>query len=796
MRVLIVDDSLTVRMDLSEAFENTGLDTTPCACLQDARAALSNDSFHLIVLDVLLPDGDGITFLSQLKADPNTAKVPVMLLSTEAQVGDRVRGLKTGADEYVGKPYDAGYVVGRGKELMNSRRDAAVAYSERVVLVIDDSATFRGEMQATLESAGYRVVTAATGEEGLQVAVNSRPSAVIVDNGLPGIDGTTVIRRVREDAALRRTPCLLLTASEDPAEELRALEGGADGFIRKDQDFSIILARLSAILRSSSTPSAFDPRSGFLGPKKILAVDDNATFREEFAAQLRQEGYDVALACSGEEALELLAVQPVDCVLLDVMMPGLSGYETCQRIKESPVLRNIPLLMLTSLDAPHAMTEGINAGADDYISKSIDFDVVRARIRAALRRKQFEDENRSVRERFLRKEMEASEARAERELAETRAAFLSKLRENEDRLRLAAEAADLGVWSWNPNSGEHEWNDQFRALLGVPPMVKPTHDVFLSRLHPEDRLRTKQQLAEALANRTDYEIECRVVCPDETIRWIVVKGRALYEGADKSVRITGVIMDVSDRKRTEAALVRSEKLASVGRMAATMAHEINNPLEAATNALFLISCDESLPPETRANVDLAERELTRVAHMTRQTLGFYREGSRAGAVNFADLMDEVVGLYSRKLTAKYIALQKTYRGSCGVNGIAGELRQVISNLMANSIDAAAAYDTIHIRVSDCHVKHYSVRLTVADTGGGIRREDMNSIFDAFFTTKKDMGTGLGLWVTRQIVEKHGGSIKVRSRVEKGTVFCVFLPSENEPSALKSGSPATEQTTEA
>jgi len=793
LKVLIVDDSLTVRMDLSEAFENAGLTTTPCACLQDARAALSDNSFQLIVLDVLLPDGDGIAFLSQLKAEPSTAIVPIMLLSTEAQVGDRVRGLKTGADEYIGKPYDPGYVVARGKELMNSGR-AAASESERMVLVIDDSATFRSAMQSTLESAGYRVLTTTTGEEGLQVAVNNRPAAIIVDNGLPGIDGTTVIRRVREDAALRRTPCLLLTASEDPAEELRALEGGADGFIRKDQDFSIILARLSAILRSSSTPSAFDPRSGFLGPKKILAVDDSPTFREEFAAQLRQEGYDVVLACSGEEALELLAVQPVDCVLLDVKMPGLSGIETCSRIKGSPVLRNIPLLMLTSLDAPYAMTEGINAGADDYIPKSIDFEVVRARIRAALRRKQFEDENRSVREQFLRKEMEAAEARAERELAETRAAFLSELREKEERLRLAAEAADLGVWSWDPNTGEHEWNNQFRTLLGVPSTVQPTHEIFLSRLHPEDRERTEQELAEALANRTDYEIECRVICPDETVRWIVAKGRALYEGVEKPVRMTGVIMDVSDRKRTEAALVRSEKLASVGRMAATMAHEINNPLEAATNALFLISCDESLPPETRANVDLAERELIRVAHMTRQTLGFYREGSRPGTVNFADLMDEVVGLYSRKLTSKYIVLQRTYRGSCSVNGIAGELRQVISNLMANSIDAAAAHGTIHVRISDCHVKHYAVRLTVADTGGGIKREDLKCIFDAFFTTKKDMGTGLGLWVTRQIIEKHGGSIKVRSKAGKGTIFCVFLPSKGEPSALKSGSPATKQTT--
>lgn len=322
------------------------------------------------------------------------------------------------------------------------------------------------------------------------------------------------------------------------------------------------------------------------------------------------------------------------------------------------------------------------------------------------------------------------------------------------------------------------------ALMGLPPNVKPTREVFLACLHPGDRARAEQHLADSLANHKDYEIEYRVVWSDDTVHWIIARGRALYDRVGKAIHMTGVIMDVSDRKRTEAALVRSEKLASVGRMAATMAHEINNPLEAVTNALFLISCDETLLPQTRANVDLAERELTRVAHMTRQTLGFYREGSLAGAVNLSDLVDEVVGLCSRKLTSRYITLERTYRGECGMSGIQGELRQVISNLMANSIDAVPSHGTIHLRVSSFHVKPYALRLTVADTGCGVKREDLHSIFDAFFTTKKDLGTGLGLWVTRQIVEKHGGVIKVRSKAGAGAVFCVYLPFNGEsPDAL-------------
>src|SRR5262249_47533841 len=164
-----------------------------------------------------------------------------------------------------------------------------------------------------------------------------------------------------------------------------------------------------------------------LSPKRILAVDDSATYLHALADQLRNEGYDVAQATSGEEALDLLAVQHVDCILLDRIMPGLSGAETCQRIKAAPVVRDIPLIMLTSLEGRDAMIDGFSAGADDFISKSSGLDVLKARVQAQIRRKQFEDEHRSVREQLLRTEHEAAEARAARELAETRAPLLEPL---------------------------------------------------------------------------------------------------------------------------------------------------------------------------------------------------------------------------------------------------------------------------------------------------------------------------------------------------------------------------------
>lgn len=422
--VLIVDDSLTVRMDLAEAFGAAGFWTLPCATAREAREALAANTVGLIVLDVLLPDADGIEFLRELREDAGST-VPVLILSSEAEIKDRIRGLKTGADEFVGKPYDTGYVVARARELLKGQ-PGDLAADRPTVLVIDDSATFREELRAALAAAGHAVLTAETGEEGLRLAAASRPSAILVDGVLPGMDGATVVRRIRLDAALRRTPCLLLTASEGRGAELRALDAGADAFVRKEEELNVILARLASVMRSSTAPSEARTAS-LLGPKRILAVDDSVTYLEEVGAVLREDGYDVALARSGEEALELLAVQPVDCILLDVLMPGLGGQETCRRIKAAPVIRDIPLIMLTALEERASMIDGLATGADDYISKSGEFEVLKARVAAQIRRRQFEDENRQMRSELFQREIEATEARAARELSESRAVLVKEL---------------------------------------------------------------------------------------------------------------------------------------------------------------------------------------------------------------------------------------------------------------------------------------------------------------------------------------------------------------------------------
>jgi DNA-binding response OmpR family regulator len=445
--VLIVDDSLTVRMDLAEVFGTAGFTPILCGTVAEAREILGGDPVDAVILDVLLPDGDGVELLKEVRASPS-ADAMVMMLSMEADIKDRIRGLQTGADEYVGKPYDANHVVARARAFLRSRQtDAAsdVARGKATILIIDDSLTFREELREACEEAGYRVLVAASGEEGLRIAADHRPTAMVVDGMLPGIDGATVIRRVRVDAALRGVPCLLLTAMEGHDEELRALDAGADAFVRKTEAISVILARLGAILRSGQSHSDDRAIASLQGPKKVLAVDDSETFLQELAEALRAEGYEVVLARSGEEALKLLSVQSVDCILLDLIMPGMGGQDVCRRIKDDPATRNIPVLMLTAREDQEAIIEGLGAGADDYITKANDFQVLRARVLAQIRRKQFEDENRRIREQILHRELEATEQRAARELAETRAALADELAQRNDEL--AAAKAQLEAYA-------------------------------------------------------------------------------------------------------------------------------------------------------------------------------------------------------------------------------------------------------------------------------------------------------------------------------------------------------------
>ncbi|BCY12305.1 response regulator [Actinoplanes sp. L3-i22] len=422
--VLIVDDSLTVRMDLNDAFSDDGFTTILCATGAEARKAFTTAEFDAAILDVLLPDADGLELLTELRGSAGHVGVVTMLLSVESEVADRLAGLRIGADEYVGKPYDAGYVVARTRQLLGEQISARTGDGSPTILVIDDSMTFREQLRELLEPEGYAVITANGGEEGLRMAADRRPHAVIVDGVMPGIDGATVIRRIRLDPALRDTPCLLMTAADDYATEMQMLDAGADAFVRKQQDLAVVLAKLAAVLRQSAETLPIEALGSLHGPGKVFTVSPARADLEDWADALRADGYDI-VACTGvADALALLAEQTADCIVLGVDGDLPAAREACHRIREVPQIGEIPLVMTGVEDA---MLDCLAAGADDYVRADDVPEGLRVHVRAQIRRKQTHDESRRIREELMRRELDAAEERAARQLAETRAALVEEL---------------------------------------------------------------------------------------------------------------------------------------------------------------------------------------------------------------------------------------------------------------------------------------------------------------------------------------------------------------------------------
>ena len=363
-----------------------------------------------------------------------------------------------------------------------------------------------------------------------------------------------------------------------------------------------------------------------------------------------------------------------------------------------------------------------------------------------------------------------------------------RLRESDDRFRAFVNASSEIVYRMSP-----DWSEvrQMRGRDCFVDVEASPDRAWIEKIPSDEQPRVLAAVNEAIRTRSTFQLEHRVLRRDGNVGWIFSRAVPLLDDDGKIHEWFGVATDITGRKNAEQALLRSEKLASLGRMAATISHEINNPLEAVTNLLFLAQHAENLPLPAHHHLQLAEVELQRVAHITRQSLGFYRESNAPVLTSLNELIDSTLELLKSKLSAKQVVVEKAWRADVKILAVAGELRQVFSNFLANSLDAIDKRGVIRIRIASCPSPHDRavsnhdrwVRITLADNGKGIPTSVLPRIFEPFFTTKGTVGTGLGLWVTKQIVQKHGGVIRVRSKSEgahTGTVFSIHLPVQSAP----------------
>ncbi len=474
---------------------------------------------------------------------------------------------------------------------------------------------------------------------------------------------------------------------------------------------------------------------------------------------------------------------------------------------------------------------------------------------------------------------------------------------NEERLRLAEAAGQIGTWEWDPERDSQTLSRELLRIFGIDASHSESARIWAARVWPED-LPKVQQLMRQGSETGKMEFEYRYLHPDLGLRWLYCKGcrfndrsrifgivqdvtarkaaeeasqqlAAIVESSDDAIvskdlngivtswnpaaermfgftaqemigrpittiippelrddetrilatitrgesiehfetvrtkkngqsveisltvspvkdeacRIVGaakIARDITQRKRTEQTLLLTERLAAVGRLAATVAHEINNPLEAVTNFIYLAKIARSQDEVQRFLIS-AEEQMATVSLLTRQTLGFYRETSGASQVKPSQIVDDMLSVFSSRARNKEIQLSRQFKSHQAIYAIPGEIRQVVANLLSNSIDAIHGPGQIQVRVSDSRrwtgTCVPGIRVTVCDTGSGIPAEARTRIFEPFYTTKQDVGTGLGLWVCKSIVDNHHGYLRALSSTVPGkswTAISVFLPFNMPP----------------
>ena len=507
-------------------------------------------------------------------------------------------------------------------------------------------------------------------------------------------------------------------------------------------------------------------------PLDVMLIEDNANDAWLLERHLRRNGFDTNITrvetapemfealTSFKSALGSSAVTP-RIVIADYHLPTFSGPEALGMLKASGI--DLPFIMMSGAVSEEAAVESMRAGAQDYVTKQNLTRLVPA----------------------IERELKEAEARRNRVAAEL------ALRASEARFHRLVEAMPLGLLIGDDSGRVIYANLAVERMLGYrADAVAAGASAAVNALSLDSICPTlKATIAEAELDGTGSKAPFEAVCVSAEGRKIdVLIGIALLNPQDprEYQQIAAFIADLTLQKKSEEVLRQTEKLAVAGRFAASIAHEINNPLEAITNCLYLMAQGE-LAIDSRNYLELAQTELDMVSKITMQTLRFYRSSSRAQHSDVRETIASVLDLLDRRLKQQNIEVERRFRETPLVLAHDGEIRQVLANLVGNAIDALPTGGHIHLRTAaarDWARGTAGVRITVADDGTGMDQATLAHIFDAFFSTKGITGTGLGLWISQEIVLKHGGHLRVRSRRKTetragGTLFALFLPLDND-----------------
>jgi PAS domain S-box-containing protein len=781
------------------------------------------------------------------------------------------------------------------RTLTSVAADAEALPSEKPLIVVADDNHDMREYIAHLLRGEYRVHAVSDGLQALQASHELRPDLVLADVMMPRLDGFGLLRGIRSDPSLSSIPVILLSARAGEESSIEGLHAGADDYLVKPFTARELVARVATHVKMANL--------------RREATEREVRLRAE--AELERHRLQELLA-QAPAAIGLLSGPDQCWTYVNEYQIRVTGRSNAADFVGKTFLESLPEMQNQVF--PKLLEEAYRSG-QPYFGHTMK--VILNRVASGQPEEGYFD--------FVYQPVRDASGQVEGILVhgvevtdqviaeQTVEQNEQELRNNQERLRLAQQAAGIGTFEWDMKTNVNRWSPELEAMYGLPVGgFGGTQEAWEALVHPEDRAEAIRQVELSLQTGGPGQGEWRVIWPDGSIHWIFGRWQAFRNESGKFVQLIGINIDLTEQKKAQearqrfAAIVESsddaiiskdlngivtswnagaekmfgyteeemigrpittiipgelyedenrilatiahgeriehfetvrlrkngkrlevsltvspvkdqagrivgaatiarditetkkaerslrtaEKLASVGRLAATVAHEINNPLEAITNLIYLAKSSDS-QSSARKYLSAAEEELDRIFHISKQTLGFYREPKGATAVRLSTIVTSLLSLFASRTRNKNIQICPEIKGDTEVLAVPEEIRQVVANLLSNSIDAVQVGGRIRIRVSAASEwnenRTKGARLTVADNGAGISPDVRAGLFEPFVTSDKEVGTGLGLWISKSIVEAHGGSIRVRSSAKPGkswTVFSVFLPARARPVSAK------------
>jgi PAS domain S-box-containing protein len=677
------------------------------------------------------------------------------------------------------------------------------------ILLIEDSPTQAERFRQLFESEGWAVTSSLSAEAALAELNRAQPDLIVVDYYLPGMKGDEFCRTIRMNVNTRGIPILMLTVQGTGDAETRGLESGADDYLAKSADSDVLVVRAHALLRKSEGPAAIlDRHDNLFSKAKLLAIDDSPTYLHYLAQELSGESYIVEKAQGGREGLERIENEAFDCVLVDLEMPGMDGIDVCRRAADMrrSTRSSMAIVMLTGHEEKKYMTRGLEAGADDFVGKSSDMAVLKARIRALLRRKFLMEENRGILEEFRRKEIAKERALAAKEAAEERARMAEKLAQASQelektnaKLRQALEvtkaitdhAAD-GLFMMDAQGRVTFMNPAAARIFGFAEeelLGQVLHDkIHHHRPDGTPYARTDCPLSRVFTNPLGVTPLDDIFFRKDGSPVDVACSNAPIVQDGRLAAAVLVVRDVSERKRAEERLRQAQKLESIGLLAGGIAHDFNNILTAIMGAAALL--EDDVPPAAAGYIRSIVSGTEKGANLTRQLLDYAGKGQAlVEDLDVPAVAREMENLMRLSLP-KEISLEFDLpAGLPLIKADPGQIQQVLMNLVINAGEAVdpARGGSVFVTAGTENVGEAFlddagteiaagryVSLKVTDNGCGMDEPTKAKVLDPFFTTKFT-GRGLGLAAVSGILRSLKGAILIASAPGRGTTFRVLFP---------------------